>query len=72
MTDTAHLDAIYQRLANEQARLDAAKTDRERAFRSWSIGQITKEVTSELNFLGAKAEGADDMTDDELLAALSA
>ena len=65
MTD--HLEALYDRLARESARLAVAKSQPERALRSVWVDQIKREIDGELRFLGVK-----DMSDDELLAELSA
>lgn len=72
MTDFSHLNAIEDRRHNEEMRLAAAKTERERAFRRHEIAMVNKEIASERKFLGLPAE--DDlpaMSDDELLRLLA-
>ena len=62
-----HLDALYNRLARESARLAIAKSQTERTLRTIWVNQIRKEIDGELRFLGTN-----DMSDEELLAELSA
>ena len=62
-----HLDALYNRLARESARLAVAKSQTERSLRTVWVNQIRKEIDGELRFVGTN-----DMSDDELLAELSA
>jgi hypothetical protein len=68
--DTSHLNALQLRLSNERNYLAKAKTEGERALRKVWIAQIEKEIAGEEKFL-AKQEPEVEMTDDELLAALS-
>ena len=70
MRDCSHLDAILFRLSNERARLANAKTAREISFREIQVSQAEKELVSEMDLLGGKIVD-NDMSDDELLAALS-
>ena len=62
---TSHLDALNLRLSNERNYLAKAKTQGERDLRKVWIAQIQKEIGAEQAFIG------DEMSDDELLAALS-
>lgn len=66
----SHLSALELRLSNERVRLANAKTAKERELRLVWIAQIEKEIDREIEFIGRVAES--DMTDDELLAALTA
>ena len=66
----SHLSALELRLSNERVRLANAKTAKERELRRVWIAQIEKEIDREIEFIGKVAES--DMTDDELLAALTA
>lgn len=73
--DTIHLDAIEYRLSNERARLSAAKTPREKAFRQQQVAQAEKELKSEYDFLEKKhgykpSEEDKNMSDEDLLKAL--
>lgn len=66
----AHLNALQVRLSNEKVRLANAKTPAEREMRAVWIAGIEKEISREIEFLG-KQEPEVEMTDDEILAALS-
>lgn len=70
----SHLDALQLRLSNERLRLVNAKTKKERELRSVWIKQIQQEVRGEVALLVNTAIGAksDEMSDDELITALSA
>lgn len=69
--DTAHYDALSNRLANERGRLASAKTEQEREMRRVWVEQIEKEMKEEANrVLGINPD--DDISDDELLKALLA
>lgn len=74
--DTAHLIAIRNRLFHERARLAAATKPREIAFRKVCLAQLEKEEASELAFLAKHginvADDGEAMSDDELLAILTA
>lgn len=80
MTDElSHLIAIQQRLSHEQARLDVAKTDRERATRQVWVDSCHREIEAEIAFLAARGihvptleDVFADLSDDELLAELMA
>ena len=73
MTDLSHLDALLSRLTREHGRLQAAKTEREIAFRKHEIMMCEREIDAEYRFLGIDpVVGLDDMLDDELLAELTA
>jgi hypothetical protein len=71
MAGGGHLAALHQRLAHECARLAAAKSDGERQTRETWIAGIEKEIAAEYRFLGIETAD-EDMSDDELLAALLA
>lgn len=64
-----HLEAIQLRLSNERTRLAAAKSPQEIAIRKAWIAQIEREISSELKF--SEQSDPTDMSDDELLRALS-
>lgn len=70
MTDFSHLYAIQDRLFNEKARLVAARTENERAFREREVAAAEKEESSEYKFLGIEPVKFDDINDDELLTEL--
>lgn len=72
-TDLSHLDAIQARTRRENARLAAATTETERAFRAREIKAAEKELAAEYKFLGIAPLSLDEivMSDDELLAALT-
>jgi hypothetical protein len=73
MQDTSHLSALNVRLANELSRLSRAVKQSEKDMRAVWIKQIEKEIADERAYLGMPPEKpVSDMTDDELLAALSA
>lgn len=76
MADFSHLDAIEERWLHERARVLQAKTDMEREWREHNVRQIEKERAAEIAFLersGVKFPTIDEiMSDDDLLAALSA
>ena len=72
MADTTHLDALQTRLSHERARLAAARKPREIELRTVWIAQIEKEIAGEMDRLGGSVETLPDMTDDELLSALTA
>jgi hypothetical protein len=65
-----HLAALNLRLSNERVRLAAAKTQKERELRSVWVAGIEKEISHEIEFLGQQ-EPETELTDDELLAALT-
>lgn len=66
-----HLAALELGLSHERARLAQAKTVRERELRTVWIAQREREIAAEKAFLGiAPDDPTDQMTDDELLAAL--
>lgn len=71
MTDLSHLDALTARLARETSRLEAATNDNERSFRTRQIVSCKKEISSEYKFLGIDETVSCDLSDDELLAALT-
>lgn len=72
MTDTTHLVALMQRLANEKGYLANAKTENEKKLRTVWIKQIKSEINSEEKFLGMSITewDAPEISDDELLAEL--
>lgn len=68
MSDRSHLGAIEVRLSHERARLAAAPSDLRRVW----VAQIERELAAERARLGLdEPEALDEMTDDELLAALA-
>lgn len=73
MTDFSHLDALQGRLAREQDRLAAARTENEKSFRIREIAACEKEIANEYKFLGIEPLSMAEilMSDDELLAALT-
>lgn len=79
MYDLTHLNALRTRLSNERVRLTNAKKPAEVAMRTVWVAKCENEIKHEIAFLAARgvmvdAEPIDasinDMTDDELLAAL--
>lgn len=73
MTDTPpHLNAIRLRRSHELSRLAHATSINECQLRAVWISQIDKEIADELKFLGIHEEPGEEMTDDELLAELTA
>lgn len=71
--DTSHLVALQQRLANEKARLENARTEQEKTYRTVVVNQVQREIDGEYQFLGmASAVDLPDLSDDDLLAALAA
>lgn len=72
MIDLSHLNAIEDRRHNEETRLAAAKTERERIFRRQEIAMVNKEIANERKFLGLPAEeDLPVMSDDEMLSLLA-
>lgn len=67
-----HLDALRLHLSHEYGRLSQARTDKERNWRRVGIGQLKREIASELAFLGQIEEDGTDMDDEALLAELGA
>jgi hypothetical protein len=74
MTDFSHLNAIEGRIYREKARLMAATTENDRAFREREIKAAEKELATEYRFLGISPVSLDKITlsHDELLAELLA
>jgi len=64
-----HLNALQVRLSNERNYLAKAKTEGEKALRKIWISQIEKEIAFEKSHTFSDTEV--EMTDDELLAALT-
>jgi hypothetical protein len=67
-----HLDALELRLSHERERLAASRTAGERALRTAWAEQIEREIAGERAFLGLAVDSRVDISDDELLAELSA
>lgn len=67
----SHLSALQLSLSHERVRLAAAKTEGERQLRSVWVAQYEHEIFCERRFLGLPDDESAEMTDDELLAALS-
>lgn len=65
----SHLNALQVRLSNERNYLAKAKSEGERALRKVWVAQIEKEITFEQSHTFSDTET--EMTDDELLAALT-
>jgi hypothetical protein len=63
-----HLNALNARLANELARLAAARTENERALRQVWMAQIRREIAAERALLGLG--DAETVDEDALLEAL--
>lgn len=72
MTDRSHLNALELRLSHERERLAAEKRADRRKLRAVWVAQIEREIESERRFLGLNNEAVIEMSDDELLAELSA
>ena len=74
MTDTNHLVALIARLSNEKAALANATKQGEIDMRTVWVRQCQKEINGEEKFLGMTLTDFDapEMTDDELMAELSA
>jgi hypothetical protein len=69
--DTSHLNALELGLSHERDRLAKAKTESERTMRAVWVAQREKEIAQEKAFLGIADETLPDLSDDELLAALT-
>ena len=74
MMDLSHLDAIQARIGREKSRLATATSGKERAYRQREIVAAEKELAAEYKFLGIAPLTLEEilMSDDELLAALTA
>jgi hypothetical protein len=70
IAEREHLSALQLQLSNERVRLANATTAGERELRAVWVAQLEREIAGEHAFLGERI--GDDMTDDELLAALQA
>lgn len=70
--NAAHLTALHINLSSERARLAAATSPKEIALRTVWVAQLEKEVAGEMAFLGMSAAPVAEMSDDDLLAELSA
>ncbi len=72
MRDHTHLDALGVRLSHERSRLAREKTEDGKTMRHMWVQQIEREIAQEKKFLCIEPISCDaDMTDDELLAALT-
>jgi len=69
--DNTHLNALQVRLSHERGYLAQAQRADEKALRQVWISQIEKEIAGEMKFLGITEQPEIEMSDDELLAALS-
>ena len=67
-----HLHALEVRLSNERVSLGKARTAKERELRAVWVAQIEKEIKGEKKFLGVAECEETEISDDELLAMLSA
>jgi hypothetical protein len=65
--DTSHLDALTRHLSQERIRRSLATKPAEILLRDVWIAQLEKEIEGEMAFIGYEAE---ELTDDELFAAL--
>jgi hypothetical protein len=68
-----HLNTLRLHLSNERCRLAAAKTPSEAQLRTVFVAQLEREIAGEVAFLAARGvveAPSEDMSDDELLAAL--
>lgn len=74
MTDTTHLTALISRLSSEKAALARATKQGEIDLRTVWVRQCEKEINGEEAFLGMELTdwNAPEMTDEELMAELSA
>lgn len=72
MCDLSHLNALELRLSHERGYLATAKTAKERALRRVWITQIEKEIAAENKVLGLSTASETPLSDDELLAELTA
>lgn len=70
--DLSHLNALEGRLSHEREYLRKERSQDGRALRKVWIAQIEKEIADELKFLGIEEIGECNLTDDELLAELTA
>jgi len=70
--DLSHLEAIQARIGREKARLAAATSENDRAYRQREIVAAEKELAAEYKFLGIAPLTAEEiaMSDDEILAEL--
>jgi hypothetical protein len=66
----SHLHALELRLSNTQRRAASGKPH-QATFWAVEIAQIKREIASEYKFLGAVPAVVSDMSDDDLLSALS-
>lgn len=70
--DMSHLAALETRLSHERARLARETNATRRELRKVWIAQIEREISEERSFLGLpETEQLPEMTDEELLAALT-
>ena len=73
MTDTSHLNALENRLFNEEMALKAATNPKEIELRAVWVAQAKREIEGELKFLAFEAaDDSADLSADDLLAALQA
>lgn len=72
MADFTHLDALTDGLRREKLRLAEATCKNEITIRMVWIAQREREIAAEYRFLGVEPVADSEMTDDELLAELSA
>jgi hypothetical protein len=72
MIDLTHLNALELRLSHERGYLAVAKSAKEIEIRKAWIAQIEKEIAGEKQFLGIADQVDCELSDDELLAELTA
>lgn len=70
--DTSHLNALELRLSHERVRLNSAKTAGERSLRQVWVAGIEKEIGAERALLGTTSLEDILLSDEELLAELTA
>lgn len=60
-----HLNALKINLSNERARMETAKSSKERELRAVWVKQLEKEIENEMKFLGV-IETEIEISDDDL------
>lgn len=68
--DTTHLVALQDGLRHERVRLNAAKTEGERALRSVWVAQYERQIADEMRFLGIPETVETELSAEELFAEL--
>jgi hypothetical protein len=70
MKDLSHLHALELGLSHERQRLASAKNDNERKLRQVWVKQYEKQIVDERERLGLPPDVPENLSDEELLAAL--